>query len=352
MAKISQLPAAGTIDGTEQMLGVQNGITKRFSASALKGQKGDTGPQGPQGLQGIQGERGLTGLQGPKGDTGATGLTGATGPQGEQGIQGPTGAASTVPGPQGIQGPQGEQGPTGPKGDTGADSTIPGPKGDKGDTGDTGPAGADSTVPGPQGPPGADGDVPEAPKDGKQYARKDGAWVEVAATGGVIDLTTATTDYQLSVGETATITYTSATSVPLHVATVEGLYELLTSNQLTTVTNENDVTLSPNNATYGTSIAGLRYRINSNSTTGVDILNSLSIFCIDFSLVLYSKYIISTFMSSKNVNGDGFIKRQNISNQINNTNLLWDDTTTPWTSLGTITFPFAQSGKIVVRRIA
>lgn len=44
--------------------------------------------------------------------------------------------------------------------------------------------------------------------------------------GNVVDLTSATTDYPLAIGETATITYTSATSVPLHVATVEGLYEI------------------------------------------------------------------------------------------------------------------------------
>ena len=113
MAKISQLTQATTIDGTEQMLGVQAGVTKRFNASLLKGVKGD------------------------KGDTGATGQTGQTGQTG----------------PQGPQGPQGV----------------------KGDTGDTGSQGA----------AGADGEVPEAPEDGKQYARKDGAWV-VSSGGNII----------------------------------------------------------------------------------------------------------------------------------------------------------------------
>ena len=70
MAKISQLPIAGTITGTEQMLGVQAGITKRFPASALKGVKGDTGALGGKGDTGATGARGLTGV---KGDTGATG---------------------------------------------------------------------------------------------------------------------------------------------------------------------------------------------------------------------------------------------------------------------------------------
>lgn len=68
MAKISQLPQANTIDGTEQMLGVQGGITKRFSASQLKGQKGDTGAQGQKGeastVPGPRGDRGLAGADG------------------------------------------------------------------------------------------------------------------------------------------------------------------------------------------------------------------------------------------------------------------------------------------------
>lgn len=31
---------------------------------------------------------------------------------------------------------------------------------------------------------------------------------------------------------------------------------------------------------------------------------------------------------------------------------LWADTTTDWSSLGTISFPFAQSGKIIIKRLA
>ena len=51
----------------------------------------------------------------------------------------------------------GPQGPIGDPGPTGADSTVPGPEGPPGATGpqgDPGPPGADSTVPGPEGPPG------------------------------------------------------------------------------------------------------------------------------------------------------------------------------------------------------
>jgi hypothetical protein len=66
----------------------------------------------------------------------------ADGNIGPQGPPGPTGADSTVTGPQGD---------TGPPGPTGADSTVTGPQGDTGPC-CTGPQG-DTGPPGPQGPP-------------------------------------------------------------------------------------------------------------------------------------------------------------------------------------------------------
>lgn len=109
----------------------------------LRGEKGDIGPQGPTGPAGQQGSQGIPGpqgVQGPKGDTG---------PQGIQGLKGDTGAQ----GPQGIPGVKGDTGLQGPQG-------IQGVKGDKGDP----------------------GGLPDAPTDGKQYARQSAAWVEVAAS--------------------------------------------------------------------------------------------------------------------------------------------------------------------------
>lgn len=97
----------------------------------------------------------LRGLTGPAGPTGADSTV--PGPQGATGAQG---AASTVPGPQGATGPQGASGAVGPQGPVGANSTVPGPAGatgPQGAQGAQGPAGADSTVAGPTGPQGAAG---------------------------------------------------------------------------------------------------------------------------------------------------------------------------------------------------
>jgi hypothetical protein len=95
------------------------------------------------------------------------GVVGPEGPPGPQGPPGPVGAASTIPGPQGPPGADGATGPQGPAGAQGA-TGAPGP------TGPTGPTG-------PQGPAGP---VPEAPTDGKQYARQNAAWSQVVASGG------------------------------------------------------------------------------------------------------------------------------------------------------------------------
>ena len=57
----------------------------------------------------------------------------------------------------------------------------------------------------------------------------------------VVDLTNANSDYKLEIGETGIITYSSATSVPLHVATVQGLYELdMIGDQSVTISNNNN----------------------------------------------------------------------------------------------------------------
>ncbi len=120
MLKISELPLAGAITGTEQLEIIQNGENRRVAVATLA-IAGPVGPQGPAGPQGIQGEIGPAGPQGLKGDTGDTGLQGPVGPQGIQGLQGNTGPQGPA-GPQGIQGetgPAGPQGPVGPTGDTG-----------------------------------------------------------------------------------------------------------------------------------------------------------------------------------------------------------------------------------------
>jgi hypothetical protein len=201
-----------TVNG-EPLLPRQAVSTTPVAEYALNGNPGPAGPQGdpgPAGPVGPQGIPGATGPQGAQGDTGPAGAAGAAGPQGPQGLQGPQGDAGPTgaTGPQGLQGdagpagatgpqgPQGNTGPAGPAGATGsqgpqgdpgpAGATGPqGPQGDAGVAGATGPQGPQGLV-GPEGPAGpAGGSFPDAPSDGRVYARKNNSWIAVDPNSGL-----------------------------------------------------------------------------------------------------------------------------------------------------------------------
>lgn len=65
----------------------------------------------------------------------------------------------------------------------------------------------------------------------------------------VIDLTNVSTDYELSVGETAKITITAA-STALNVAVEDGVYEIDLIFDPTTFAADQTIALNPNNTTY------------------------------------------------------------------------------------------------------
>jgi hypothetical protein len=156
---------------------------------ALDGNPGPAGPAGPEGPAGAQGENGATGATGPQGPAGVTGpagpqgVAGAIGPAGPQGSTGPTGAQGET-GATGATGTQGPQGLAGPQGTPGATGSA-GEQGPQGPAGDAGPAG----VQGPEGPEGPMGGAfADAPADGRTYARRDNAWVEVDPVSGLPSL--------------------------------------------------------------------------------------------------------------------------------------------------------------------
>lgn len=91
--RITELPVAVSVSGTEAIPLVQGGVTKQTTLQTIADQM-LVGPAG------VQGERGADGIPGP---IGATGPIGPTGPQGDAGPAGPTGAT-------------GATGPTGPTG--------------------------------------------------------------------------------------------------------------------------------------------------------------------------------------------------------------------------------------------
>lgn len=168
-----------------------------------------------------------------------------------------------------------------------------------------------------------------------------------------IDLTGATEDYQLDVGEQAVINFSSVTTLPLRVATVEGVYNLKIIGPDATISGAgSDVMLSPNNGSSNISMldqvlvannggAGAAYT----ELTGVGL--PMGTDCIQ-----YSNFDIITFLKNKSVFGAGAQRFSIYNHHIGLYGTLWNDTTTAWTSLGTVRFPAARTGKIIITRTA
>lgn len=178
------------------------------------GPQGPPGPNGPQGIAGPIGPQGIQGVAGPAGPQGALGAQGPPGPVAPAGLNwrglystssvyavndvvsyGSPAASywaiqpvpANTPPTAGTsnaywaflssEGPQGPQGPQGPPGSAGAQ----GPQGVAGAAGAQGPAGPQ----GAQGAPGPPGDFPDAPADGFLYGRQNATWAEINIAPGV-----------------------------------------------------------------------------------------------------------------------------------------------------------------------
>jgi hypothetical protein len=169
-----------------------------------------------------------------------------------------------------------------------------------------------------------------------------------------VDLTNATSDYMLQVGEEAIINFTGATSVPLKIATQSGTYyevHLVCSNiGGESGANTNWIFLYPNNTTYTNAFRFARFFVNSYGSIG-DVA-TFSAFCCGWGLINCVFYL-TNFTQYKNIRGffDTYGTTHNWPGLfIFSTD--WRDTTTSWTSLGTVTFPQSTSGYILVRRLA
>lgn len=184
------------------------------------------------------------------------------------------------------------------------------------------------------------------------------------STKQIIDLSATTSDYLLGVGETAKITYSGVTSCSLHVKTEEGVYELtIDQPYVTTNSVEGGVGLSPNETTYSNSFVFSESRTDNliNVADGVASFTgwhngaTCSNFPIGYPYIMAGKYRISTKTNSKSIIGQcvrlgGTTAPLTMQNEVFSG--IWKDTTTVWSSLGKITFPFAQSGTILIKRIA
>ena len=160
-------------------------------------------------------------------------------------------------------------------------------------------------------------------------------------------------DYSLAVGETANITYSSATSVPLHIATVQGEYEITILGNATSPSSDADAGFSPNNTSYSGAITDVGWYQATNSAFESSNSTGSSTFDIGATNVIKSILRCTTVTASKSVFSSTLAMTTSGNGTLRDTerHQYWNDTTTAWTSLGTITFPFAQSGVVMVRRL-
>ena len=95
--RITELPVAASVSGTEAIPLVQDAVTKQTTLQTIADQM-LVGPPGAQGDPGAEGIPGPIGATGPIGPTGPQGDAGPTGPPGATGATGPTGAGVPIGG--------------------------------------------------------------------------------------------------------------------------------------------------------------------------------------------------------------------------------------------------------------
>ena len=163
-----------------------------------------------------------------------------------------------------------------------------------------------------------------------------------------------TNDRVLDVGQFTSDSFTSATSMPLHIACGDGqVYEINLAGNFTAAAAAGiNCTLNPNNTTYASAFTtGFIYATLGSAPTSV--ISTTSAVVLDASNgSVYS--LLATVFTSTATKQASIRSRSAItgSDYIMDTETHWDDTTTVWASLGTVIQPIAWTGTIVVRRVA
>lgn len=171
-----------------------------------------------------------------------------------------------------------------------------------------------------------------------------------------IDLSSATADYYLEPGQVAFYSFTSVTSLSLHIATVNGSYyemHTMINMPLARTVNNGGIYLYPNNTTSYTDMYFLENWVTNSGTYGM-YLSNFNYFFISNGFGDVVSYI-TNFTTYKNVKviGDAGVYNTVGAPFIQVMTSTWYDTTTSWTSLGTINFgnPPPATGYIIIKRI-
>ena len=163
-------------------------------------------------------------------------------------------------------------------------------------------------------------------------------------------------DLTLGINQSAKITASAATSIPLHIACGDGqIYEMEIVGSYTPVAGATDSYLQPNNAVPATNAFIIRgsyiigttqtiYDAANNASGGFDL-------CAGGCSILESKSTIFTSTANKKAiitSGSS----SNTAGLYSNWVVEWQDTTTVWSSLGTVIMPNAGNFVITTTRKA
>ena len=171
-----------------------------------------------------------------------------------------------------------------------------------------------------------------------------------------INNTNSTTDLSLGVGQSAYLTFTSAISMPLHIACGDGqIYEIEMAGSYTLPASAAAKSiLQPNNTTPATNSFSIRelYQTGStaNGTSGAVTDGGFRLEAYGTS-VLEGSYKFFTSTANKKALVRGASSTATTGYFLDGA-IEWLDTTTVWSSLGTVIMPNAWTGTVVVRRIA
>ena len=169
-------------------------------------------------------------------------------------------------------------------------------------------------------------------------------------SNALINNTGAGSDITLNIGQTAYVNFTSATSIPLHIATASGQLYRLTWSLNSAVGATNAMNLNPNNTTYTSAFLG-NYVTGFGASSSAGGNSTASAINLSTSTAISGLLYVCTQTAGKN--GINMTASNNGTNgYMGVESQLWNDTSTVWSSLGTITIGTAVSGTFFIERVA
>ena len=185
--------------------------------------------------------------------------------------------------------------------------------------------------------------------------------IRVSSINTLINNTGAGSDISLAIGRTAYVDVSAATSAQLSIATGDNqayAIEIIMQGNTGSVGN---VILDPNNTTYSNFFVGNGIAASGGSTGAFSVYTSG--FLLAYAQDVRHAYArVSTKTISKSVLSHAEGINTTPTTYTTELSSHWQasassaggagDTTTAWTSLGTVTFPVAATGRILITRIA